>query len=309
MTRGLEGRAIFLDDADRRDLLDRLCELLPESGMRCFAWALMSNHLHLVVQTGSESLSRVMKRLNTGYATRFNLRHARRGYLFQGRFKSRLIGGDDDLVGVIRYVHRNPLAAGVVRTLDSLATYAWCGYGALVGERPPLPFESVSDVLGLFAKEPSDARQMWRTWMTATLGGGEVLESAPARLAPDPPTGRAEPNPTSAPLASGNLDFAPPPIHDLCRRLGVPLEAVLGSRRERRLVDARSAVAYFAVAHLGMPGVRVAAMLGISGSCVSKSLRRGRRILDEGSTPLEMVKTVPEGNEGKTGLSIGDGPS
>jgi REP element-mobilizing transposase RayT len=127
MTRGLEGRAIFVDDADRRDLLDRLSEILPESGMRCFAWALMSNHLHLVVQTGPEPLSRVMKRINTGYATRFNLHHARQGYLFQGRFKSRVVGGDDDLLGVIRYVHRNPLAAGVVGTLASLATYPRCG--------------------------------------------------------------------------------------------------------------------------------------------------------------------------------------
>jgi REP element-mobilizing transposase RayT len=287
MTRGLEGRAIFLDDADRRDLLDRLCELLPESGMRCFAWALMSNHLHLVVQTGAESLSRVMKRLNTGYATRFNLRHARRGYLFQDRFKSRLVGGDDDLLGVIRYVHRNPLTAGIVGTLDALAAHAWCGYGALIGERSPLPFESVSDALALFASDPGDARRRWRTWMAETLGGGEVLESARVDVLRDPLPPSAKLGAPSAGFASG-VPGAPPAIHDLCRQLGLPLRALRGNRKERRLVEARSVIAYVAVARLRMSGLQVAAMLGISGSSVSKALARGRKILEESRCELRV---------------------
>ena len=248
--------------------------------MRCFAWALMSNHLHLVVQTGAESLSRVMKRMNTGYAARFNLRHARRGYLFQGRFKSRLVGGDDDLGGVIRYVHRNPLTAGIVGTLDSLAAYAWCGYGALVGERSPLPFESVSDALALFANDPGDARRRWRTWMAETLGAGEVLESAEGDAVPDPLRSSAKQDSPSASFASRGPD-APPAIHDLCRRLGVPLRALRGNRKDRRLVEARSVIAYVAVVRLRMPGLQVAAMLGISGSSVSQALSRGRRIVEE----------------------------
>ena len=286
MARGLEGRAIFLDDADRRDLLDRLCELLPESGMRCFAWALISNHLHLVVQTGDDPLSRVMKRLNTGYATRFNLRHARRGYLFQNRFKSRLVEGDDDLLGVIRYVHLNPLTAGIVGTPDALAAYAWCGYGALVGERRPFPFESVSAVLGLLASDPGDARRRWREWMTEACADEVIRDGASA--VPTPSSATPAEGPGSESGVPGGPDSAPPAIHDLCRWLGVPLHALRGGHRDRRLIDARAAVAYFAVARLGLPGVRVAAMLGISGPSVSQALDRGRRVLEKGPFGLRV---------------------
>jgi REP element-mobilizing transposase RayT len=281
MTRGLEGRTIFLDDADRLDLVDRLCAILPEAGMHCFAWALMSNHLHLVVQTPDVPLSRVMKRLNTGYACTFNLRHGRRGYLFQNRFKSRLVGGDDDLVGVIRYVHLNPLKAGVVSGLDELADYTWCGHGAIVGVRPALPFESIAPVLNLVADEPAEARRRWRGWMAAGLGIG-VDEGISA----DPFTGAIETGRVSAGPGPGDPDSAPAAIQDLCQRLGVPLRTLRGGRRERRLVDARAVVAYFAVVRLGMPGVRVASMLGISGACVSRALDRGRRIWREGPAAL-----------------------
>lgn len=280
MTRGLEGRAIFFDDVDRLDLLDRLCEILPEAGMHCFGWALMTNHLHLVLQTGDEPLSRVMRRLDTGYAQAFNLRHDRRGYLFQDRFKSRLIEGDDDLVGVVRYVHLNPLRAGLVGTLDDLAGYRWCGHGALAGARSPLPFESVSATWALFAHDVEESKRRLRTWMEEGLDERDRGESMFEGIGSDAFKTVAE---SARPaLASEGLDSVPAALHDLCRRLGVPWRALRGNRRERRLVEARAAVAYYAVMRLGIPGVRVAAMLGISRSNVSRALSRGRRVLAEG---------------------------
>jgi REP element-mobilizing transposase RayT len=279
MTRGLEGRAIFFDDVDRLDLLDRLCEILPEAGMHCFGWALMTNHLHLVLQTGDEPLSRVMRRLDTGYAQAFNLRHDRRGYLFQDRFKSRLIEGDDDLVGVVRYVHLNALRAGLAGTLDELAGYRWCGHGALAGARSPLPFESVSATWALFAHDVEESKRRLRTWMEEGVNEGDSAESMFDEIGSDALTIVAE---SARPaLASEGLDAVPAALHDLCRRLGVPWRALRGNRRERRLVEARAAVAYYAVMRLGIPGVRVAAMLGISRSNVSRALSRGRRVLAE----------------------------
>ena len=79
MLRGIERRRIFHDDSDRRDLLGRLGRILPEAGMACLSWALMPNHVHLVLRTGPIPLARVMARVNTGYACAFNLRHERAG--------------------------------------------------------------------------------------------------------------------------------------------------------------------------------------------------------------------------------------
>jgi REP element-mobilizing transposase RayT len=225
MTRGLEGRAIFFDDVDRLDLLDRLCKILPEAGMRCFGWALMTNHLHLVLQTGDEPLSRVMRRLDTGYAQAFNLRHDRRGYLFQDRFKSRLIEEDDDLIGVVRYVHLNPLRAGLAGTLDDLASYRWCGHGALAGTRSPLPFESVSATWALFAHDVEESKRRLRIWMEEGLNEGDG-SSMFEEIASDALTLVAE---SACPaLASRELDPVAAALHDLCRRLGVPWRALRG---------------------------------------------------------------------------------
>ena len=83
MVRGIEGRPIFSDDHDRRELLSRISRVFPECGTRCYAWALMPNHAHLVIRTGHRRLSHVMARLGAGYAGYFNERHARAGHLFQ----------------------------------------------------------------------------------------------------------------------------------------------------------------------------------------------------------------------------------
>ncbi len=84
-TRALDGRDLFLDVDDRRDVVARLSAVLPDGGARCFGWALMSNHVHLVVKTGHRRLGTLMQRVFTGYAMRFNGRSGRRGYLLQGR--------------------------------------------------------------------------------------------------------------------------------------------------------------------------------------------------------------------------------
>ena len=88
MVRGIERRAIFRDDTDRADFLGRLAALVSATGLSVYAWALLPNHAHLLVRTGSRPLPRVMRSLLTGYAGTFNRRHTRQGHLFQNRYKS-----------------------------------------------------------------------------------------------------------------------------------------------------------------------------------------------------------------------------
>jgi len=242
--RGIDGRALFLEDGDRHDLLARLDRILPESGMRCFAWALMSNHLHLAVQTGPVPLSTVMKRLHTGFAIRFNRRQERCGYLFQGRFGSRVVADDGDLLAVIAYVLRNPLAAGVVRSVAALERYPWSGYGALSGRREPLRFESTSETLALFGPDRRAARERLREWIER------------ARAAPEGP----------APL-----DVL---IRELCHAHAVAEAEVRGGRRTPGAIRVREAICRRAVFELGLRGPDVAEALGITRSAVSRALRR-----------------------------------
>jgi REP element-mobilizing transposase RayT len=88
MARGLERWAIFRDDRDRRDFVERLGRLATAGALSVYAWALLPNHLHLLVRTGRRPLARAMRALLTGYAGTFNRRHQRHGHLFQNRYKS-----------------------------------------------------------------------------------------------------------------------------------------------------------------------------------------------------------------------------
>lgn len=261
MFRGIERRALFVDDLDRADLLGRLSRLIPQLGFRCYAWCLMPNHVHLVVQSGPVRVSRLMARLGTGYAGRFNARHGRVGHLFQNRFRSRPVVNDSDLQGVVLYVNRNPLEGGLVEGAEALEEFPWCGLGSLLARRSPEPFESVGETLALFHRDPAHARRRLRRW----LGGSTAI---PGAMAPEPD----RPPPPPASVASHDAAFAEI-VADACRRFGVS-EGELGARgRPRRVSAARREIARRASRGLGMSGSEIARRLGLTKAAVSRVLR------------------------------------
>ena len=144
MARGIERRKLFRDDKDRKSFLGRLATILEETQTQCYAWALIPNHFHLLLRTGPTPLSKVMRRLMTGYAVTFNKRHKRSGHLFQNRYKSVICEEDPYLLELIRYIHLNPLRAKLVQDLKVLDKYPWTGHSAVLGRRrnplvPELP--------------------------------------------------------------------------------------------------------------------------------------------------------------------------
>ena len=118
----------FEDDTDRYNFITRLGDILLETKTPCYAWALIPNHFHILTRTGGTPLATVMRRLLTGYAVSFNRRHKRSGHLFQNRYKSILCQEDTYLLELVRYIHLNPLRAGIVSDLKQLARF-----GVVVG--------------------------------------------------------------------------------------------------------------------------------------------------------------------------------
>ena len=135
MARGIERRKLFRDDKDRQSFLERLAVILEETQTQCYAWALIPNHFHLLLRTSLTPLSKVMRRLMTGYAVTFNKRHKRTGHLFQNRYKSVVCEEDPYLLELIRYIHLNPLRAKLVQDLKELDKYPWAGHSAILGRR------------------------------------------------------------------------------------------------------------------------------------------------------------------------------
>jgi len=114
--------------------------------MQCLAWTLMSNHYHLLVRVGSDPLAKLMAPLLGGYASSYNRRHNRCGYVFQNRYKSILCDADNYLLELVRYIHLNPLRAGIVANLKSLDFYPWTGHAGLMGKKQQV-WQSVNEVL------------------------------------------------------------------------------------------------------------------------------------------------------------------
>ena len=135
MIRGIGRRTIVDDEKDREDFVSRLCKLSDETETAIYAWALMTNHAHILLRSGPTGLSNFMRRLLAGYAAGYNRRHKRFGHLFQNRYKSIICQEDPYFKELVRYIHLNPLRAGQVDTLGRLNRYKWCGHSALLGIR------------------------------------------------------------------------------------------------------------------------------------------------------------------------------
>ena len=95
IARGIARRKVFDDNTDREFFVERLCLILNETDTFCFAWALIPNHFHLLLKTGTTPIATVMKRLLTGYAMYYNRTHKRSGHLFQNRYQSILCQVED----------------------------------------------------------------------------------------------------------------------------------------------------------------------------------------------------------------------
>ena len=172
IVRGIERSAIFLDDEDRRRFVDRLTGLLVETETECFAWAMLDNHFHLLLRCKRLELSRFMRRLLTGYAVIFNLRHKRSGHLFQNRYKSIVCEEDTYLLELLRYIHLNPLRAGLVKDLVALERYPWCGHAVLLGYRP-FAGQPIDEVLARFGKHLTAAQNHYRTFVADGVAMGK----------------------------------------------------------------------------------------------------------------------------------------
>jgi putative transposase len=228
MARGNERRAVFRDDADRERYLSRLAHYREKFGFKLLAFCLMDNHVHLAIETGEEPLSRIMAGLQSSYTQSFNRRHRRAGHLFQGRYKAYVVDKDVYLLGLVRYIHENPLKAGVVERswdylwssdrfyrrgrgpswLDPDSVLAMLGrgrpeavrrYRALMGEEPEQPYEGVKAVgqvvkgnegfaRGLF-RQAAEPEQVLR-WLTEARVASETAAALGVSLSELKGTGR-----------------------------------------------------------------------------------------------------------------------
>lgn len=168
---GLERRRIFSSDDDKQDFLDRLGIGLEQTGCQCLAFAMMSNHYHLLIQVSSQPLSKLMSKLLSGYATHYNYRKKRSGYVFQNRYKSILCDADTYLLELIRYIHLNPIKANMLDSVVKLDRYRWTGHAGLTGKHV-YAWHDCSAVLSLFSRQRKVAIRRYREFIQDGISNG-----------------------------------------------------------------------------------------------------------------------------------------
>ncbi|MBW1939256.1 MAG: transposase [Deltaproteobacteria bacterium] len=171
MAHGIERQPIFTDDRDRDEFVRRLSDLASEGKLIVYAWSLMPNHFHLLVRAGKISLSRSMRSLLTGYAGYFNRRYRRHGHVFQNRFKSIICEEEPYFLELVRYLHLNPLRAGVVKDLNELDRYPYTGHSVLVG-RIDRSWQDTEDVRSRFGETCRKAAKSYRAFVSDGVGQG-----------------------------------------------------------------------------------------------------------------------------------------
>jgi len=319
IVRGIERKDIFVDDVDKSDFLRRFQNILQATSTPCYAWALMTNHVHLLLRTGLEPLSTLMHRLLTGYAVTFNRRHDRHGQLFQNRYKSILCQDDAYLMELTRYIHLNPLRVGLVAHLKELDTYRYTGHAALMGNQN-VSWQDTDDVLGLFAGTKDAARRKYRAFVEKGIelghrpelvGGGLVRSLDGWKQVKKMRKGQDQHRLKGDERILGDSAF----VSDVLSRCdekfdrsyqlsvkGVDVttlsryvaglfdladERILSAGRYPLVVKARSVLCYWAVRELGVTATDLAKRIGMTQPAISISVRRGETIVRDNDLSLQ----------------------
>ena len=159
MNHGRRDERIFQDNRDCKRFVDLLKESVELWNLHVSAYCLMPNHYHLLVQTPDANISRCMRHINGVYTQRYNRRHHCEGQLFRGRYKSILVDEDSYLLQLVRYIHRNPLRAGLT---DSLKRYAWSSHKGYLSSAARWRWLHKEYVLSMLSKDKANRLRTYR---------------------------------------------------------------------------------------------------------------------------------------------------
>jgi REP element-mobilizing transposase RayT len=309
MVRGISKTDIFGDDQDRTRFLERLGVTVMDGQCTVYAWALMTNHVHILFKSGKQGISSVMRRLLTWYAQYYNRRHKRTGHLFENRYKSILCDEDNYLLALVRYIHLNPLRAGIVKTIEELNRYPWSGHRTIVG-KTTYPWMDTEYVLAQFGNTRRKALHEYRSFMREGVGQGHIKELTGGGLIRSQGgwsqvlslqrrgqkedfderilgggdfvhniLKEAEENQLRQVKAKRGGKTIQKIIEEECRKEGISIMELKGGGKRRKVSDTRARIAVRGRDELGLTAAAIARQVGVNTSAITRASGR----MDEGA--------------------------
>lgn len=317
IVRGAQRAKIFMDRQDYEHFLTRLEKVVLAAQVRCYAWALLPDHFHLLLRNGNVRLAKVMQSLMTGYAVTFNRRHKRNGHLFQNRYKSIICEDEPYFLVLVRYIHLNPLKAGLVKSMSKLDGYPWSGHGDLLGYRKN-GWQEIEEVLGRFSTQKARARMNYRRFVEEGAdhegnldleGGGWSRsrnfesENGPAKIRSDEAydervLGRTEfvKKVLDATRSTPVVEKVKLPLPDLITKVSewcrVEMEDLLLGRRTREVSGARAVISYLAVDKMGYRFSEVGEFLRVHPANVARGLEKGKEIYNANQGGMPPISSM-----------------
>jgi putative transposase len=243
IARGNQRQAIFRSDADRRHYLDLLKQFRTRYDFHLYAYVLMSNHVHLLLEVGETPLAKAMQGLQQSYTLYFNRKYTLVGHLFQGRYKDILCDRDAYLLELVRYIHLNPVRSKIV---DSPGNYAWSSHRAYVGAGDNESVEC-DGILKQFSPQPAQARKLFDQFVVDGVGTGHREEFYAVKeqryLGDDEFLERVDRRINTEPSRPRRIDLAKIEAA-VCRYFEVPVILVRSRSKERRGSFGRALVTY-----------------------------------------------------------------
>ena len=283
MLRGNGGQAIFSGDEDYAYLYGLFDEGTQRFGYRIHAFCCMPNHLHLAVQVGEIPLSRALQNVAFRYTRWINRRMQRVGHLFQGRYKAILVDRDSYLLELVRYIHLNPVRAGLVGDAEA---YPWSGHRVYLG-RERLSWLTTDWVLGHFGERVGTARRRYQRFVSHGLDEGHRSDF---HAGPEDPRVLGDARFTHTALSCEEpLHAAKVTVDQIiaaaCQAYGLAEEELMAGGQGRRATEVRAAIAWLATELRCATLAEVGRRVRREGSSLSSAARRLRhRAADD--TPL-----------------------
>ena len=271
-TRGNEQKDIFKSQKDRERFLFYLESAVVRYGAVIHAYCLMSNHYHLLLETPAGNLSQIMRHINGAYTTYFNVKRKRAGHLLQGRYKAILVEADDYAAELSRYIHLNPVRAGMVARPEE---HVWSSYRSYIGQSKAPAWLKTDFILGYFGGDDSEGWNGYRTFAEEQLVGdyASPLEGVVASTVLGSPEFVAEVSERN--LGEKRDGRHLPAIKEL--RLGPSLDDILGTLATEGLRDEkllRNVGIYCCQKYSGAKLREIGGRFGISDAAVSQASRR-----------------------------------